>query len=89
MDPTALLVPLLVANPGALHGVLIALAIGAVLVAAWKLVPTELRDAFESKHPRWAGVIRVVVSLWPSIVDAGRAAQTQVIKGQPKGGAPS
>lgn len=84
MDPAALLVSLLVTNPAALRVALIVLGVGATLAFAWKLVPTETRDAFERQHPRIAGVIRIVVALWPSIVDAGRAASVQVAQGKPK-----
>jgi hypothetical protein len=60
-----------------------------VLAFAWKLVPTDVRDAFELRHPRIAGIIRIIVSLWPSLVDAGKAAQRQVIAGTPKAATPS
>lgn len=88
MDPTALLVPLLLAHPDALRAALIVLAIGTAFSFAWKLQPTERRDAFERAHPRIAGVIRIVVALWPSLVDASRAASIQVAQGKPKGAAP-
>lgn len=61
-------------------------AIATFLIAVWKMIPVETRDAIERRAPRLVGAVRLVIAILPDLVTAGRALRIQIVEGQPKRG---
>lgn len=59
-------------------------AIATFLVAVWKMIPVETRDAIERRVPRLVGAVRLLIAILPDLVTAGRALRIQIVEGQPK-----
>ena len=59
-------------------------AIATFLVAVWKMIPVETRDAIERRVPRLVGAVRLLIAILPDLVTAGRALRIQIVGGQPK-----
>jgi hypothetical protein len=57
------------------------------LGAVWRSLPVELRDKIERSFPRLVGFVRVLIAIFPDLVNAFRAFRIQIVAGEPKRGA--
>ena len=54
------------------------------LGAVWRSLPVELRDKIEREFPRLVGFVRLVIAVFPDLVNAFRAFRFQIIDGTAK-----
>lgn len=57
------------------------------LGAVWRSLPVELRDKIEREFPRIVGFVRLLIAIFPDLVNAFRAFRIQIVAGEPKRGA--
>lgn len=57
------------------------------LGAVWRSLPVELRDKIERSFPRLVGFVRLLIAIFPDLVNAFRAFRIQIVAGEPKRGA--
>lgn len=79
-----LLAQFFAAHPRFLVHVVEVVIVGMILALVWKAIPATMRQAWELKHPRAVGFIRVVCELMPGILGAALAFYFQILKGLPK-----
>jgi len=72
----------LVATLDAYWYVIVAVVI--FLGAVWRSLPVELRDKIEREFPRIVGFVRLVIAVFPDLVNAFRAFRFQIIDGTAK-----
>lgn len=61
-------------------------AVAVFLLAVWRALPVETRDAIERNYPRLVGAVRVLYAILPDVIGAGRALRIQILAGEPKRG---
>lgn len=59
-------------------------AIAVFLLAVWRALPVETRDAIERNYPRLVGSVRVLYAILPDVIGAGRALRVQIVEGVAK-----
>lgn len=59
-------------------------AIAVFLLAVWRALPVETRDAIERNYPRLVGAVRVLYAILPDVIGAGRALRVQIVEGVAK-----
>ncbi len=59
-------------------------AVAVFLLAVWRALPVETRDAIERNYPRLVGAVRVLYAILPDVIGACRALRVQIVEGVAK-----